>query len=68
MQLLTIGILGHYIGSLFDEIKKRPEYIIDRESGHTENNIPEIPVFQNLRGSVLAPSKRTRLNSRAFDR
>jgi glycosyltransferase involved in cell wall biosynthesis len=29
MQLLTIGILGQYIGSLFDEIKGRPEYIID---------------------------------------
>lgn len=28
VQLLTIGILGQYIGSLFDEIKKRPEYII----------------------------------------
>ena len=25
VQLLTIGILGQYIGSLFDEIKKRPE-------------------------------------------
>jgi glycosyltransferase involved in cell wall biosynthesis len=28
VQLLTIGILGQYIGSLFDEIKKRPEYIV----------------------------------------
>lgn len=29
VQLLTIGILGHYVGSLFDEVKKRPEYIVD---------------------------------------
>jgi glycosyltransferase involved in cell wall biosynthesis len=29
VQLLTIGILGHYIGSLFDEVKRRPEYIVD---------------------------------------
>jgi dolichol-phosphate mannosyltransferase len=29
VQLLTLGTLGHYIGSLFDEIKGRPEYIID---------------------------------------
>lgn len=38
VQLLTIGILGHYIGSLFDEIKRRPEYIIDvpGSSGHME--------------------------------
>lgn len=32
VQLLTIGILGHYIGSLFDEVKKRPEYIVDINS------------------------------------
>ena len=29
IQLLTIGILGEYIGILFDEVKERPEYIID---------------------------------------
>ncbi|HLX73049.1 MAG TPA: glycosyltransferase, partial [Verrucomicrobiae bacterium] len=31
VQLLTIGILGQYIGSLFDEIKKRPEFIVAEE-------------------------------------
>lgn len=29
VQLITIGVLGQYIGVLFDEIKARPEYIID---------------------------------------
>jgi polyisoprenyl-phosphate glycosyltransferase len=29
VQLLTIGILGQYIGNLFDEVKRRPEYIVD---------------------------------------
>ncbi len=29
VQLLSIGILGQYIGSLFDEVKSRPEYVID---------------------------------------
>lgn len=28
VQLLTVGILGQYIGNLFDEAKDRPEYII----------------------------------------
>lgn len=31
VQLLTIGIVGSYIGNLFDEIKNRPEYIIDNK-------------------------------------
>ena len=29
VQLLTVGVLGQYVGILFDEIKARPEYIID---------------------------------------
>jgi hypothetical protein len=27
-SLLTIGVLGQYMGNLFDEAKDRPEYII----------------------------------------
>lgn len=29
VQLLTVGVLGQYIGILFDEVKERPEYIIE---------------------------------------
>jgi dolichol-phosphate mannosyltransferase len=29
IQLLTIGVLGQYIGTLFDEVKERPDYIIE---------------------------------------
>jgi glycosyltransferase involved in cell wall biosynthesis len=29
IQLLSIGVLGAYIGNIFDEIKNRPEYIVD---------------------------------------
>jgi dolichol-phosphate mannosyltransferase len=31
VQLLTIGIVGAYVGNLFDEIKNRPEYIIQEK-------------------------------------
>ena len=39
VQLLTIGVLGQYIGVLFDEIKNRPEYIVDekRNFSNTKN-------------------------------
>jgi len=33
VQLLTIGILGSYIGNIFDEVKNRPEYIVDEIVG-----------------------------------
>ena len=32
VQLFTIGILGEYIGNIFDETKNRPEYIIDEKN------------------------------------
>jgi len=31
VQLITVGVLGQYIGILFDEIKARPEYIVERK-------------------------------------
>ncbi len=31
IQLLTIGVLGEYIGNVFEEVKNRPEYIINNK-------------------------------------
>lgn len=36
IQLLTIGVLGQYIGVLFNEVKNRPEYIIDQKLNFEE--------------------------------
>lgn len=36
VQLFTIGILGEYIGNIFDETKNRPEYIIDKKINFDE--------------------------------
>ncbi|MBP8944917.1 MAG: glycosyltransferase family 2 protein [Paludibacteraceae bacterium] len=38
IQLLMIGILGTYIGTLFDEVKDRPEYVV-KNLLNFENNI-----------------------------
>lgn len=31
IQLISIGILGEYIGRIYDEVKRRPPYIIDKK-------------------------------------
>lgn len=42
VQLLTIGVLGQYIGVLFDEVKRRPEYIIGEKINFQESNSEQI--------------------------
>ncbi|MCL2028010.1 MAG: glycosyltransferase family 2 protein [Bacteroidales bacterium] len=40
VQLLTIGVLGKYIGNLFDEVKGRPEYIISEKINFDDKKTP----------------------------
>ena len=39
IQLISIGILGEYIGRIYSEIKKRPLYIIDEKIGLNDDCI-----------------------------
>jgi polyisoprenyl-phosphate glycosyltransferase len=46
IQLMTIGILGEYIGRIFTEVKNRPNYIIrdscDRDGSSVTSQIRAI--------------------------
>ena len=36
IQLIFLGVLGHYIGAIFDEVKGRPHYIVERKMNFGE--------------------------------
>lgn len=36
VQLVSVGILGEYIGRIYDEVKQRPKFIVDEAHGLTD--------------------------------
>ena len=33
IQLISVGILGEYIGRIYEEVRARPKFIVDRTEG-----------------------------------
>ncbi len=50
VQLLSIGILGEYVGRIFDEVKGRPIYLVAHDIGHGLRMSAERPAPQWAHG------------------
>jgi len=44
IQLISLGIVGEYLGRIYDEVKHRPLYIVDEAVGFEQNNAG--PMYQ----------------------
>jgi dolichol-phosphate mannosyltransferase len=48
VQLITIGILGEYVGRVYEEVKRRPLYIVREAVGFGENSVPHEPTVSRV--------------------
>ena len=57
IQLLSIGVLSEYVGRIYEEVKRRPAYLISQRSGTGLTQMPgaqaHYPLLSEQEDSLL---------------
>jgi len=64
IQLISVGILGSYVARIYEEVKRRPKFIVDRAIGFEPAPAPPVACPAGLggvRGDQAEPERERRL-------
>src|SRR5690606_15349856 len=47
IQMLSLGVIGEYLGRIFNETKNRPLYFLNDYNGERDNVLPKVHTYES---------------------